>query len=113
MQPNLKTLMEQAQKMQQNMQQAQAELAQMLIIGEAGGGLVKIHFNGRHEAKRVDIDASLMKEDKDVLEDLIAATINDAAHKIEKRSQEKIMNLTSSMQLPPELQEQLSGGSKE
>ena len=104
MKPDLKQLLEQAQKMQKNMQDAQQRLASLVIRGESGGGLVKIDMTGRHEAKRVHIDFSLMDDDKDVLEDLVAAAINDAVHKIEKKSQEEIMNLTAGLQLPPDLQ---------
>ncbi|MCW5589516.1 MAG: YbaB/EbfC family nucleoid-associated protein [Legionellales bacterium] len=102
MKPDIKQLMEQAQKMQQNMQKAQQELAAMLITGQAGGGLVKVVMNGRHEAKSCHIDYSLMDDDKDVLEDLIVAAINDAVNQIEKRSQEKIVDLTSGLELPAE-----------
>ena len=104
MKPDLKQLMEQAQKMQQNMQNAQQELSNMLVTGVAGGGLVKVKMTGRHLCKGVEVDYTLMDDDKDVLEDLVAAAINDAVQQIEKRSQEKIVDLTSGMQLPPDFQ---------
>ena len=104
MKPDLKKLMEQAQVMQKNMQNAQQELAQMTVTGEAGGGLVKVTLNGRHEAKKVHIDFTLMDEDKEVLEDLVAAAINDAVHRVDKESQKKIANLTAGLQLPTEFQ---------
>ena len=93
-------LMKQAQKMQESMQKAQEELAEMEVMGEAGGGLVQIVMTGRHEARRVHIDDSLLGDDKDMLEDLVAAAINDAAHKIERTMQEKFSGLTSGMGLP-------------
>jgi hypothetical protein len=102
--PDLKQLMEQAQKMQQNMQKAQQELAEMVVVGEAGNGMVKIWMSGRHEAKKCQIDLSLMDDDKDILEDLVVAAINSATNQIEKKSQEKIINLTQGLQLPPDMQ---------
>ncbi len=101
MKGGLGNLMKQAQKMQEDMQKAQAELAQMEVTGEAGGGLVRIVTNGRHEVKRVTLDDSLLQEDRDMLEDLIAAAINDAVHKVEKTTQEKMSSLTSGLPLPP------------
>ena len=92
--------MKQAQQMQENMQKAQDELAQMEITGESGGGLVKITMTGKHEARRVEIDDSLVGEDKDMLEDLVAAAINDAAHKIESTTQERMAGMTSGLNLP-------------
>ncbi len=112
MKPELKQLMEQAQKMQKNMQNAQQELAQLTVIGQSGGGLVKVYMSGRHEAKKCEIDYSLMDDDKEVLEDLIVAAINDASNQIEKKSQEKIVNLTSGLELPPEFQAPPEGGSQ-
>ncbi len=109
MKPDFKQLMEQAQKMQQNMQNAQKELASMVVIGQSGGGLVKIHLNGRHEAKKCEIASSLL-DDKEVLEDLIVAAINDANNQVEKKSQEKIANLTSGLQLPADFQMPPFGG---
>jgi len=94
-------IMKQAQQLQENMQRAQAELATMEISGESGGGMVKITLTGKHEAKRVTIDSSLLGDDKDMLEDLVAAAINDAVHKLEQATQQKMSGLMSGMQLPP------------
>jgi len=93
-------LMKQAQAMQEKMQKAQQDLAKAEVIGESGAGLVKITMNGRHDVRRVDIDASLMKEEKDVLEDLIAAAINDAVRKVEASNQQLMSAVTAGMQLP-------------
>jgi len=94
-------IMKQAQQLQENMQRAQAELATMEITGESGGGMVKVTLTGKHEAKRVAIDQSLFGDDKDMLEDLVAAAINDAVHKLEQATQQKMSGLMSGMQLPP------------
>jgi len=94
-------LMKQAQAMQANMQRAQAELATMEVGGESGGGMVKVTMNGKHEVSRVSIDPSLIGDDKDMLEDLIAAAINDAVRKVERTTQEKMGGLMSGMNLPP------------
>ena len=101
MKPNLNNLMKQAQAMQANMQKAQAEIANLEVIGESGGGMVKITMNGRHEVKRVQIEPSVSGEDRDMLEDLVAAAANDAVHKLEMRVQEKMAGLTTGLQLPP------------
>ncbi len=93
-------LMKQAQQMQEKMQQAQEEIANAEVVGESGAGLVKIVMNGRHDVKQVDIDTSLMSEDKEILEDLIAAAVNDAVRKIESTSQDKMSGLTGGM-MPP------------
>jgi len=94
-------LMKQAQKMQENMQKLQQELAEMEITGQAGGGLVSVVMNGRHEVKRISIDDSLLGEDRDMLEDLIAAAVNDAVHRVEKTSQERMSEMTAGLPLPP------------
>ncbi len=94
-------LMKQAQKMQEDMQKAQEELANMEVSGEAGGGLVKVLMTGRHDLRRVDIDPSLMEEDKEMLEDLLAAAVNDAVRKIENETKERMSSMTSGMGLPP------------
>ena len=94
-------LMKQAQAMQANMQRAQAELATMEVGGESGGGMVKVTMNGKHEVSRVSIDPSLIGDDKDMLEDLIAAAINDAVRKVERTTQEKMGGMMSGMNLPP------------
>lgn len=101
MKGDLNNLLKQAQQMQAKMQKAQEELTKMVVTGESGGGLVKVEMNGRHDVRRVHIDNSLIKEDeKNMLEDLIAAAINDAVRKIEKASREKLTELTAGMQLP-------------
>jgi DNA-binding YbaB/EbfC family protein len=94
-------VMRQAQQMQENMQKAQAELANLEVTGESGAGMVKVVLNGRHEAKKVTIEPKLVAEDLEMLEDLVAAAINDAARKIEERSKEKYADLMSGMNLPP------------
>ncbi|MEQ6341596.1 MAG: YbaB/EbfC family nucleoid-associated protein [Gammaproteobacteria bacterium] len=97
----LGNLMKQAQKMQENMQKAQEELANMEVTGQAGGGMVSVVMTGRHDVKRVSIDDSLMKDDKEMLEDLLAAAVNDAVRQVEKRSQDKMSGMTAGMGLPP------------
>ncbi|MEY3037744.1 MAG: hypothetical protein RL143_311 [Pseudomonadota bacterium] len=94
-------IMKQAQKMQEEMQKAQEEVARAEVTGEAGAGLVSILMNGRHDVKRVTIDESLMEEDKEILEDLIAAAINDAVRKVENNTQEKMGKITQGMGMPP------------
>jgi nucleoid-associated protein EbfC len=94
-------LMRQAQQMQENMQKAQAELSSLEVTGESGAGMVKVVLNGRHEAKKVTIEPKLVSEDVEMLEDLVAAAINDAARKIEERSKEKYADLMAGMNLPP------------
>ncbi|MEK7991124.1 MAG: YbaB/EbfC family nucleoid-associated protein [Thiotrichaceae bacterium] len=101
MKGGLSGLMKQAQQMQQNLQDMQGEIANMQLTGEAGGGMVKIVMSGRHDVRRVTIDDSLMSDDKEMLEDLIAAAINDAVRKVEKNSQDKLSSLTGGMDLPP------------
>jgi DNA-binding YbaB/EbfC family protein len=101
MKGGLGNLMKQAQAMQANMQKAQEEIAKMEITGESGGGLVKVTMTGKHEARRVEIDDSLVGEDKDMLEDLVAAAINDAAHKVEATTQERMSGMTDGLNLPP------------
>jgi DNA-binding YbaB/EbfC family protein len=93
--------MKQAQQMQADMQKAQEELASMEVSGQSGGGLVKITMTGKHEVRRVVIDDSLLADDKDMLEDLVAAAINDAVHKVEATTQERMAGLTSGINLPP------------
>ena len=93
-------LMKQAQRMQENMQKAQQELAAMEVTGQAGGGLVSVVMTGRHDVKRVSIDDSLLKEDKEMLEDLMAAAVNDAVRQIEANTQERMAGVTAGMGLP-------------
>ena len=94
-------IMKQAQAMQEKMQKAQAEIAAMEVTGEAGAGLVKVTMLGNHNVRRVSIDDSLMQDDKDMLEDLIAAAINDAVRRVEETSKEKMAAVTGGLQLPP------------
>ena len=101
MRGNINNLMKQAQAMQANMQKAQAEIATIEVIGESGGGMVKVTMTGKHEVKRVQIEPAVVSEDREMLEDLIAAACNDAAHKIEAQTNEKMSGLMSGMQLPP------------
>jgi DNA-binding YbaB/EbfC family protein len=100
MKGGISELMKQAQAMQQNLRKAQEELAHIEITGSAGGGLVNVTITCRHDVKRVQIDASLMQDDKEVLEDLLAAAMNDAVRKAEKTSQEKMAGLTSGLNIP-------------
>ena len=92
--------MKQAQHMQANMQKMQEDLAHAEVKGEAGAGLVSVVMTGRHDVKRVHIDASLMSEDKDMLEDLVAAAVNDAVRKVETQNREQMAKMTSGMGLP-------------
>ncbi len=97
----LGALMQQAQEMQEKFQKAQEELARAEVQGEAGGGLVKVVMNGKREVLRLSIDDSLFKEDdKEILEDLVAAAVNDAVHKVAQLKQEKMSELTGGIQLP-------------
>jgi len=100
MKGGLGNLMKQAQEMQANMQKAQEEIASLEVTGESGGGLVKVTMTGRHEARRVTIDDSLVGDDKDMLEDLVAAAINDATHKVEAVTQERMSGMTDGLNLP-------------
>ncbi len=93
-------LMQQAQKMQESLKQAQDELAMAQIQGESGGGLVKIAMNGKRQVQKVVIDDSLLNEDRDMLEDLIAAAFNDAVNKVSVLKQEKMAGLTGGIDLP-------------
>ncbi|MEH6562937.1 MAG: YbaB/EbfC family nucleoid-associated protein [Marinobacter sp.] len=94
-------LMKKAQKMQEDMQKAQEEAAKAEITGEAGAGLVKVTMNGRHDVRKVDIDPSLLTEEKDILEDLLAAAINDAVRRVEANQKDKMSGLMSGMGMPP------------
>ncbi len=100
MKGGLGNLMRQAQKVQADMQRAQEELANMEVTGQAGGGMVAVVMTGRHDVKRVTIDPSLLQDDKEMLEDLIAAAVNDAVRQIEQNSQERMAGLTSGLNLP-------------
>lgn len=94
-------LMKQAQQMQENLQKAQAQIAEMEVEGVSGAGMVKVTMNGKHDVRRVVIDPSLMSDDKEMLEDLIAAAVNDAVRKVESVTQEKMASVTAGMPLPP------------
>ena len=94
-------LMKQAQQMQEKMQDAQNEVASVEVVGESGAGMVKINMTGRHDVKQVDLDPSLLTEDKEILEDLIAAAINDAVRKVESETKDKMASVTNGIGLPP------------
>ncbi len=98
---NFGNMMKQAQALQRSMEKAQQEIAEMEVVGEAGGGMVKVTLNGRHEARRVQIEPAVLGDDREMLEDLIAAAINDAVRKVEARTQEKMSGLMSGVKLPP------------
>ncbi len=100
MKDGLGNIMKQAQQMQENMQKAQEEIAKLEVTGESGAGLVKITMTGRHDVKNVSIDPTLVGDDKDMLEDLIAAAVNDANRRVESMTQEKMSGLTAGMELP-------------
>jgi DNA-binding YbaB/EbfC family protein len=100
MKGGLGNLMKQAQAMQENLRRAQEELAKIEVTGTAGGGLVSVTMTCRHDVRRVQLDASLLQDDKEVLEDLIAAAVNDAVRKVEKTSQEKLAGLASGLNIP-------------
>ncbi len=100
MKGGLGKLMKQAQEMQENMKKAQEELANMEVTGQSGGGMVSVVMTGRHDVKRVSIDDSLMGDDKEMLEDLLAAAVNDAVRQIESNTQEKMSGMTAGINLP-------------
>ncbi len=101
MRGGLGNIMKQAQKMQADMQKAQEQLAQKEVTGESGGGLVKVVMNGKHEVRRVSIDESLVGDDKDMLEDLVAAAVNDAVNRVAAMVQESMAGVTDGLGLPP------------
>ena len=103
MKNQLAGLMKQAQQMQDNLKKAQEELARIEVEGQAGAGLVKVLMTCRHDVKRVTIDPSLLGEDRDMLEDLIAAAINDAVRRVEAATQEKMSGVAMGMPMPPGL----------
>ena len=100
MKGGLGNLMKQAQQMQEDLQKAQAEIASLEVTGESGGGMVRVTMTGRHDLRRVEIDDSLIGEDKEMLEDLIVAAVNDAVRRVESESQERMSKLTSGLNLP-------------
>ena len=101
MKGGLGNIMKQAQKMQEEMKAAQEKLEREEVTGESGGGMVKVTMNGKHEVRRVEIDDSLMEDDREMLEDLIAAAINDATHKIEAKTQNQMADMLGGLNLPP------------
>jgi len=94
-------IMKQAQQMQEKMQQAQQEVANVEVHGESGAGMVKVTMTGRHDVKSINIDPSLLTEDKDILEDLIAAAVNDAVRKVEQETKDMMSSVTNGIPLPP------------
>lgn len=94
-------LMKQAQQMQEKMQQMQEEIASAEVTGQAGAGMVTVVMTGRHDVRRVSIDPSLLEEDKEMLEDLVAAAVNDAVRRVESATQEKMQSLGAGMGMPP------------
>jgi len=100
MKPNIGDLMKQAQQLQEQMQKAQEKLAGAEVIGEAGAGLVKVVMTGRHDVKRVTIDLSLLQEDKEILEDLLAAAVNDAVRRVEEKNRDTLAGMTQGLNIP-------------
>jgi DNA-binding YbaB/EbfC family protein len=98
---NFGNMMKQAEALQRNMQKAQEEIGRMEVIGESGGGMVKVTMTGKHEVKRVQIEPAVIGEDREMLEDLIAAAINDAVRRVETQSQQRMSELMSGLRLPP------------
>lgn len=98
---NMNQFVRQAQALQANLQKAQEQIATLEVIGESGAGMVKVTMTGRHEVRRVQIDPSIGTEDRDMLEDLIAAAVNDAVHRVESATQAKMSSLMGGMSLPP------------
>lgn len=94
-------LMRQAQQMQETMKKAQEELAALEVTGEAGAGMVKVVMNGRHEVKQIKVEPRLLGEDRDMLEDLLVAAVNDASRRVAARMEEKYAGLMSGLNLPP------------
>jgi len=101
MRGNIGDLLKQAQAVQENVQKAQAEVALIVAVGESGGGMVKVTMNGKHEVSRVQIEPAVMSEDREVLEDLVAAAINDATHRVDAAVQQKMAGVMSGLKLPP------------
>ncbi|ERP92881.1 MAG: nucleoid-associated protein, YbaB/EbfC family [Alcanivoracaceae bacterium] len=98
---DINSLMQQAQAMQEKMKKMQDEAANAEVTGEAGAGLVKVIMNGRHDVKSVSVDDSLMSEDKELLEDLLAAAVNDAVRRVEKQQQDNMQNMAGGFPFPP------------
>lgn len=100
MKNQLGNMMKQAQAMQENMQKAQQELANMEVTGQSGAGMVEVIMTCRHDVRKVTIDPQLMNDDREVLEDLVAAAMNDAVRKVEKTTEEKMSGLTAGLNIP-------------
>ncbi|MGH1539411.1 MAG: YbaB/EbfC family nucleoid-associated protein [Arenicella sp.] len=100
MKGGLGNIMKQAQMMQENMKKAQEELAQLEVTGSAGGGMVTLTMTCRHDVRKVSIDPELMSDDKEIIEDLVAAAMNDAVKKVEQTTQDKMSGLTGGMNIP-------------
>ncbi|WP_111496002.1 YbaB/EbfC family nucleoid-associated protein [Marinobacter bohaiensis] len=94
-------LMKQAQQMQEEFKRMQEEAAKAEVTGEAGAGLIKVTMTGRHDVRKVDIDPSLLSEDKEILEDLLAAAVNDAVRRVEESQKERMSGMASEMGMPP------------
>lgn len=101
MRGNIGNMLKQAQAMQENLQKAQAQVAQITVTGESGGGMVKVTMNGKHEVSRVQIEPALLSEDREVLEDLVAAAVNDATHRAQAAANEKMAGAMAGISLPP------------
>lgn len=101
MKGGLGNILKQAQKMQEDLQKAQEQLAREEVTGESGGGMVKVTMNGRHEVKFIEIDPSLMGDDKEMLEDLVAAAVNAAVQRVGEKMQENMSGVTAGLSLPP------------
>jgi len=98
---NFGNMMKQAEALQRNMQKAQEEIAQLEVTGESGAGMVKVTMTGKHEVKRLQIEPAVIGEDREMLEDLVAAAINDAVRRVESESQQRMSSLMSGLRLPP------------
>jgi len=98
---NMGDIIKQAQKMQEQLKKQQEEMANAEVTGESGAGMVKVTMNGRHDVRKVDIDSSLMSEDKEILEDLLAAAVNDAVRRIEEKNKDAMSGLAAGMGMPP------------
>lgn len=101
MKGQLGQLMQQAQRMQEELKRAQEEIAKLEVTGSAGGGMVEITMSGRNEVRRVHIDRKMMADDPEMAEDMVAAAVNDAVNKVAEVSQEKLGGVSSGMNLPP------------
>jgi len=98
---DMNNLLQQAQAMQEKMKKMQDDISKAEVTGESGAGMVKVTMNGRHDVRKVEIDPSLMKEDKEMLEDLFAAAVNDAVRRVEREQQDKMAGMTAGLPLPP------------